>query len=458
MLLTIPWFLAIYYGRVNLNNGVPNYCHKPKLSPPGYASPTGTGVKVGRQIAANSKVMVATAVLYLIAQIPAQWGPTSVKPEKGVDPAQALFDAKADYINGYCMFGVAWCIVFFFGYLYLQVLPQGEEEEKLMEAKLSQYRIDAIKRGEITLRGVMHSVIGATQQGQLLDISDKDRAQMKRVLKPFFTYYDSDRSETLSRTEFSKIMHDLHEYLPDKLENDLFNTADIDRSGAIDFNEFVGLMVKYTAEELGAKARHSQVERLNEIETAGSEEAEEDEEEESEEEDVPDDLAHLTPEEQQAAIKSRAFWTMGMGTILVLVFSDPAVTVLDEIGHRTGIPSFYVSFVLAPLASNASELVAAMKYGMKKTMKDMTLSLSTLLGAACMNNTFCLGIFYALVWKQRLVWNFSAEVASIILVELLVGWYALNPVQTLMNAYMVLLCFPGSLVFVWLMNNMFSLP
>ena len=46
---------------------------------------------------------------------------------------------------------------------------------------------------------------------------------------------------------------------------------------------------------------------------------------------------------------------MAFGTALVLVFSDPAVDVLNEIGVRTGIPAFYVSFVLAPLASNASE-------------------------------------------------------------------------------------------------------
>ncbi len=67
----------------------------------------------------------------------------------------------------------------------------------------------------------------------------------------------------------------------------------------------------------------------------------------------------------------------------VLVFSDPAVEVLNEIGVRTGIPAFYISFVLAPLASNASELVAGYKYATKKTPTAMTISLATLLGAAC---------------------------------------------------------------------------
>ena len=54
-----------------------------------------------------------------------------------------------------------------------------------------------------------------------------------------------------------------------------------------------------------------------------------------------------------------------------------------------GIPAFFISFVLAPLASNASELIAAMNYASKKTKTSITTSLNTLEGAAIMNNTFC---------------------------------------------------------------------
>ena len=118
-------------------------------------------------------------------------------------------------------------------------------------------------------------------------------------------------------------------------------------------------------------------------EAAGDEEGEDEEEEE-----IPEDLQDLSPEQQQRAIMSRSLWMMGAGTILVLVFSDPAVDVLNEIGKRTGIPAFYVSFVLAPLASNASELVATYKYGCKKTVSSMTISLATLLGAACESTSF----------------------------------------------------------------------
>ena len=48
-------------------------------------------------------------------------------------------------------------------------------------------------------------------------------------------------------------------------------------------------------------------------------------------------------------------------------FDQPPVA--RGVGARCGIPPFYVSFVLAPLASNASELLANVSYAKKKTQK-----------------------------------------------------------------------------------------
>ena len=103
---------------------------------------------------------------------------------------------------------------------------------------------------------------------------------------------------------------------------------------------------------------------------------------EDDEEEIPEDLAHLDYDAQQTAIKIRAGWQMFLGTVLVLVFSDPMVDCLAALGERTGIPSFYISFVLAPLASNASELLAAYRFALKKTKATITVSLSQLEGAA----------------------------------------------------------------------------
>lgn len=54
------------------------------------------------------------------------------------------------------------------------------------------------------------------------------------------------------------------------------------------------------------------------------------------------------------------------------------VGVMGAVGDRTGISGFYISFVLAPLASNASELIAAFNYSLKKTSRTIVISFAAL--------------------------------------------------------------------------------
>lgn len=60
-----------------------------------------------------------------------------------------------------------------------------------------------------------------------------------------------------------------------------------------------------------------------------------DEDDDEDVEEMPPDLANLSPEEQQRQLKIKAAWILGVGTLLVCIFSDPMVDVLDQIGVRT---------------------------------------------------------------------------------------------------------------------------
>jgi Ca2+/H+ antiporter len=173
-----------------------------------------------------------------------------------------------------------------------------------------------------------------------------------------------------------------------------------------------------------------------------------------EEEDVPPDLADLPHEEQQRIIKMRAFMLTSLGTLLVLVFSDPTIALMTEIGDRMSISPFYVAFVLAPIASNASELVAAKDMALKRTAKHQENAMKVLEGAACMNNTFCLATLLVLVWLRELPWSFVAETTSILLIEVVIAiMVSLKKVQTLGEGFIVLTLYPLSLMVVAFMEN-----
>jgi len=174
----------------------------------------------------------------------------------------------------------------------------------------------------------------------------------------------------------------------------------------------------------------------------------EDDESDDDEEEMPEEFAHLSPKEQMTKIRRRAFSMMLAGTLLVLLFSDPMVDVMNDMGTRSGIKPFYIAFVLAPMASNASEMIASYNYAAKKTRKTITISFSALLGAACMNNTFCLGIFMALVYFKDLHWEFTAETLAIIAVEVCMAVIALKRTHRLFDGLLVLMLYPLSLMLV----------
>merc|ERR1712136_192962 len=156
--------------------------------------------------------------------------------------------------------------------------------------------------------------------------------------------------------------------------------------------------------------------------------------------------------------RRRAVYKMTVGTFLVLVFSDPMIDLMGAAAKLLDIKPFYVSFVLAPVASNASELVAAYNYAKKRTQKSITTSLSTLVGAGIMNNTFCLGIFFALVFAQGIPWEFSAETISIVLVEILVAAFAMTrKIMKLIDAFVIVSFYAGCVLTVWCLENISNL-
>ena len=201
-------------------------------------------------------------------------------------------------------------------------------------------------------------------------------------------------------------------------------------------HEFLEMMLNYIKEKIDAKNAELRAKpkpfspameaALSPSKAGASEHEAEAEEEEEEEEEMPADLEHLSPSEQQVMIMRRAAMLCGLGTALILLFSDPMVEVFSNVGKRLAVPPFYIAFVMAPLASNASELIASLLYASKKSRKTITVSLSALEGAACMNNTFCLAIFMGLIYFKGLVWKFTAETCAILLVQLLVAGVAVG--------------------------------
>jgi len=474
MLLTIPWGLCILAGGVGMKDGEADYSVKKSRGGAVTRQSVlaekmkgdGVGVTPSPTIAANARIMLATSLIYLIIQ-----GPALAYSHAVATADNGLNGEIAEVESQWALGGLVVACIGFVIYLVLMVQQGGDD---VSNDKIDAAMKEEIARGTTTILGLIAPLVAQsnnqhTKSGRATLIVDStERKRLSTLLQPFFTKYDADGDGSIGKHELQFLLSDLGEPVSKAEAGHWMKKLDPDNSGSIHSSELLDAILTYVKEKTISDALgESSVPKKKPIKlyedmmnflqpgratflaaTTGAAEAAEDEAEEEEEVEVPDDLANLSPDEQQAAIKSRAFTMMAIGTGLVLVFSDPMVEVMSNVGERLKIPPFYISFVLAPLASNASELLASVSYAKKKTQKTITVALAALEGAACMNNTFCLAIFMALIYFKNLAWKFTAETAAILLIQLIVGIIAMQKTMTTGTAYLILAMFPLSIVFI----------
>jgi Ca2+/Na+ antiporter len=512
MLLTIPWFLAVYAGRVDIVNGQCAYKPKKGEKKLTEGTPMGSaGVAPDQAVPNSCIIMLFTSITYIIIQAPALFG-HSADGSRNTTSLIKLIPQDGDHgdIKGektFALVGMLFAGVLFVAVCVYQVRAGSTEAVKaVLNGAIERKQKESLDAGLITFRGMFTETLlkAATANEQAVTIgepmrrtqsapshplrpglatplvgsadatADSDK-KVRHFLKPYFHKYDDDNSDSMDVHEIRQLFNDLGESASPDYIHAIIDKYDADRSGDISFDEFCHIMIAFARGEVGTpQGTDGRIDatELGSIqaqpggpEQGGGDQEEEGDEEESEEEDeeIPEDLADLSPEEQQSRIKKRALWQMGAGTVLCLLFSDPMVDVLGALGDVTHIPPFYISFVLAPLASNGTELLAAYSFALKKTKKSITVSLSQLEGAAIMNNTFCLAIFLFLIWSgggsfgPPLEWAYSAEVLAILFVQCMVGAFARKKIITMLDGWLILALYPVSLILVMILEIGFKL-
>jgi Ca2+/Na+ antiporter len=336
------------------------------------------------------------------------------------------------------------------------------------------FQYASAQRGEIT----------KLQQEALRKEQWKKNLDMKIASSEFqefiFKKHDKDNSGYIEAGELKTVLVELGLNLNRQSVQELLAEIDIGnkddgdegkRDGKISLNEFKHAINSWIREGVSAnnKSNVSQkktdilvdndnnpkdnlVAFSQEINFKNLEEGKESEEHEEEEEDE-EEFWDLT----DTQIKLKAFSLLLIGTAICTVFSDPMVDIISSVGTKLNISPFYISFVVTPLASNASEVIAGLMFAKKKTTQSISLTLATLHGAATMNSTLALGIFMSLIYFRNLSWSFSAEVITVIFVILVVGLNSLARTIRLWQAVIVGSLYPLSILLVYIMENQFGL-
>lgn len=90
--------------------------------------------------------------------------------------------------------------------------------------------------------------------------------------------------------------------------------------------------------------------------------------------DQSDESVETVENPRSTAIK--AVLLLLLGTVIAAVFADPLVDAVNNFSSATSIPSFFISFIALPLATNSSEAVSAIIFASRKKLRSASLTFS----------------------------------------------------------------------------------
>ncbi|XP_074365355.1 sodium/calcium exchanger NCL-like [Apium graveolens] len=419
MLLTVIWGTCIVVGKCDIEDSVAIDGKDTK-----GLSLTGSGVTTDIWTSYAAMIMAISLIPFIVVQLP-----------------QILHSTSGRHLA--VLIALIISVLLLISYCLYQVFQPW----------IQRRRIDYAKHKHVISGVLKHLKMRAL--GRLLT----DQGEPNReVIEKLFTAIDTDHDAYLSASELRALIVGIRF---DEINLDEENAAakllkDFDSSldEKIDLEEFIRGIKNWLDEAMGLKSSphdgaggetikhltryHEQTKRDHFL--LG---------------DQSDEVVEGVENPQWTTLK--AVLLLLLGAVIAAAFADPLVDAVDNFSSATSIPSFFISFIALPFATNSSEAVSAIIFASRKKLRSASLTFSELYGAATMNNILCLSVFLALVYARGLVWDFSSEVLVILIVCIVMG--ALGSVRTtfpLWTSSIAFLLYPFSLALVYILDYMFG--
>lgn len=432
MLLTIPWAISIVCAVVPNNvKGKPNY-NESKKKIRGMEKWNNSSALNSDYVKQSGFFIGVSSIGYIIVQGAAtycNWAGYSV-------------EHRIETMRIYVLIGLGVTLSLFLYYIWMAVRNTSTGQDPVVQNRKTNQALKLLKTHMISMDVTLSMFMSESyptdasmclEQG--IALTGQHSEKVKQLLGPVFDMIDYDHDKMVSFQEVEFIIT----YFSGSLSSTELRTAydkfDADSSGLLDFSEFVSMIMYYVISTKG------NIPEVVENENSDSSEAE-----------ILKSTSHLPPDQQQRRITYKAFSLLLMGTFLVLLFSEPMVDVLNDLGKRASVSPFYLAFIFAPLASNAAEAIASITLSSKRTAETFGVALSALTGAANMNNTFCLAVFLIIVYVKNLSWDFGPEIISILFVEFVMVIFSQWKTYNLFDACVITMLYPASLLLVSLLK------
>ncbi|KAJ0530633.1 putative EF-hand domain, sodium/calcium exchanger membrane region, EF-hand domain pair [Helianthus annuus] len=267
------------------------------------------------------------------------------------------------------------------------------------------------------------------------------------------------------------MVHSAH--LADFVDNcSLFERIDLDKDNFVSQSELKRLIMELNSEKMPEDVDEATAKLMQDLDTDGDQQIDLQEfidrfKEWLNNELVPKSPGPTTNTSQQpwerwmddGVDKSKWAWTKAimllvLGITMLALLAEPLIHSVQNVSSAANIPSFFISFILVPLATNARAVIIAVKTARKGNERTTSLTFSEIYDGVFMNNVLGFSVLLAVIYFRGLAWDFSAEVLVVLIVTIIMGTAASVrskfPIWTSFIAYLL---YPLSLIFVFLFNR-----
>lgn len=417
MLITVIWGTCVLVGKCDLENSQAIDGKDTKR-----CSLLGSGVSTDIWTTYASMIMAASVIPFLVVQLPQAFSSTS---GRHLAVLIALILALLMLVS-YCVYQV-------------------------FQPWIQVRKVEYVKH-----KRVMTGFLKHLKKHALGRLCNHDGTPNDKVIKKLFDQIDQNHNGFLSKGELGAFVIGMHLEGMSMGQEDIaskvmkyFDTETED--GSIDRDEFERGISKLLNAIRGAQVSPHNADTMKYLDSY--------DEEAKREHFLLGDLSNEEGEEVENPKKTtiKAILFLVLGTAMAAVFADPLVDSVGNFSEATSIPSFFISFIFLPLATNSSEAVSAIIFASRKKMRTASLTFSEIYGSVTMNNILCLSVFLALVYVRGLMWDFSSEVLVIFLVCIIMGVLgSLRTTFPLWTASIAFFLYPLSLVLVYVLDYIFG--
>ncbi|KAK6229350.1 hypothetical protein SCA6_018301 [Theobroma cacao] len=294
-------------------------------------------------------------------------------------------------------------------------------------------------------KNLMSAMLTYSKENRIGSLLTEDGKPNTAAIRRLFEKIDSDGDNCISQHELKELISDVKFGQVPLDANEVVTKVieELDTSGdrRIDQQEFVMGISKWlkTSEK---EASPSSFESQDDIYLKTWEETDK-----------------LVDEENSNGVVDASKWAwikaimyMVIGIIILAVLAEPLIYSVQSFSEAAGIPSFFTSFILVPLATNARAATSAISAARRKKPRTTSLTFSEIYGGVFMNNTLGFSVLIALVYARGLTWEFSGEVLAVLLVCGVMGLIAsFRSTFPLWMSFLSFLFYPFSLLLVYVL-------